>query len=350
MKKWLFSIVLLLPFISLASGPVFGGNMPILRANHISEDMPQFDLALSYLSKGDVARVQTLAWEVLWDPNGSYNFQGIDAAIKKLSAKGVSAIWLLQPTPHPTSPWYRTPWSNWYMPSREIWPKVVAMNTKIALHIMSETKKVSNDPPLFQLWNEPAGGKPGGSNSSRYGEWSPDLHELLFDLVTDLRKNGIPKNQIIGPASSTFGETRRSETAEFLSMMPPRQFDWLSECGYRACHVRLSAGGAGGSEDRVRAGFQASLDWVNWVNSKLKFPEGQQVIVTEFYITPGDVGVPIGSDMTKYHAIGFDLLKDSGFSHVVGWGLRPDENDKATDPWSRFGGLGDSLVKWRGGL
>ncbi len=29
---------------------------------------------------------------------------------------------------------------------------------------------------------------------------------------------------------------------------------------------------------------------------------------------------------------------------------QPDEKDKSTDPWSHFGGLGDSLVKWRGGL
>ena len=319
----------------------------MMRPGHVEEDSIQFDLALTYLQAGDVARVQTIAWEVLWDPKGKYNFNGIDSAIKKMAKKGVKPLWMLQPTPYPSSPWYKSPWKNWFMPPREVWDKIVIMNTTIALHILSETKKVSSETPLFQLWNEPQGGKPGGSNSSKYGEWSPDLHELLFALVTDLRAHDIPKSQIIGPAASSFGESRRSETAEFLSMMPPKQFDWLSQCGFRACHIRFSAGGAGGNPEKVKAGFQASLDWVNWVNSKLTWPAEQKVIVTEFYVTPGDVGVPIASDMTKYHAIAFDLLRESDFSHVVAWGLRPNENDNATDPWSRFGGLGDSLVKWR---
>jgi hypothetical protein len=348
--KTLFALLTFIcPILSLAGGPVFGGNLPAIRPKHVREDSPQFDLALSYLKPGDVARVQTLAWEILWDPAGPYELRGVDTAIKKMAEKRVKPLWLLQPCPFPTSPWYQSGWKDWWMPSRELWPKIVKMNTTIVQHIISETAKVSTEKPLFQLWNEPEAGKPGGSANTKFGEWAPELHELLFALVTDLRAKEVPKEQIIGPAISSFGEGRRSETAEFLSMMPPSEFDWLSECGYRACHVRLSANWAKGNLAEIKRGFQASLDWVNWVNSKFKWPADQQVILTEFYVTPGDCGVPVGSDMFPFHQIAFDLLKASSFSHVVGWGLRPDEKDSATDPWARFGGLGDSLVKWREG-
>jgi hypothetical protein len=347
MKKLLSLLVLLAPLACLADGPVFGGNMPALRPKHVAEDTTQFDLALSFLKPGDIARVSTLAWEVQWDPKVECDFTGIDAAIKKLADKGVTGLWLLQPTPHPTSLWYKTNWSNWFMPSREIWPDVVKMDTKIALHIIAETAKLTKDKPLLQLWNEPEGKKPGGSSTSKYGEWDPQLHELLYLLVKDLRAHDIPKSQIVGPAMSSFGEGKREETAEFLSMMPPSNFDWLSECGYRDCHIRLSASWAHGNLDQIRAGFQASLDWVTWVTSKLKWPADQQVLVSEFYVTPGDVGMPIGTDMYPFHAIAFDLLKASKFTHVMAWGLRPGESESTTDPWAHFGGMGDSLSKWR---
>ncbi len=349
MKRLFFFLIFLCPVLALASGPVFGGNLPALRPSHVAEDTPQFDLALSYLKAGDVARVQTLAWEVLWDPTGAYDFRGIDAMIHKLAEKGVNTVWLLQPTPHPTSPWYSSGWSDWFMPKRQIWPGLVRMDTAITLHIISETKKVSSLVPLFQLWNEPQGGKPGGSSKGKKGEWSPEIHELLFALVTDLRANGVPKAQIIGPAVSSFGEGRASEVTEFETMMPPSEFDWLAECGYRAVHIRLSTGGAAGNPARVKGGFKATLAVVTRVNGQYPWPKDQKVIVTEFYITPGDVGVPIGTDMSPFHEIAFDLLKASGFSHVLAWGLRPDEKDSPTDPWSQFGGIGDSLVKWRAG-
>ena len=348
-KKLLSLLILFSPLTCFASGPVFGGNLPALRPSHIDEDTPQFDLALSYLKSGDVARIQTLAWEVLWDPTGAYDFRGIDATIKKLAEKHVNAVWLLQPTPHPTSPWYPSGWSDWFLPKREIWPGLVRLNTSMALHIISETKKVSSLVPLFQLWNEPQGGKPGGSSKGKQGEWTPEIHELLFALVTDLRTNGVPKEQIVGPAISSFGEGRASEVAEFATMMPPSEFDWLAECGYRAVHIRMSTGGANGDLARVKAGIKATLADVTRLSSKYPWPKDQKVMVTEFYVTPGDVGVPIGTDMTPFHIITFDLLKASGFSHVMAWGLRPDEKDSATDPWSRFGGIGDSLVKWRDG-
>ena len=347
MKKLLFLLALFSPLASFAEGPIFGGNMPPIRPKHVAEDSPQFDLALSYLKAGDIARVSTIAWEVQWDPNGDCDFRGINAAIRKLADNGVTGLWLLQPTPYPTSPWYKTSWSNWFMPSREVWPDVVKLDTTIALHIISETAKVSKEKPLLQLWNEPEGKKPGGSSTSKYGEWDPQLHELLYLLVKDLRANGILKSQIVGPAMSSFGESKKAESAEFLSMMPPSNFDWLSECGYRDCHIRLSASWAHGNLDQIRGGFQANLDWVTWVNSRLKWPDEQKVLVSEFYITPGDVGMPIGTDMYPFHAIAFDALKASSFSHVMAWGLRPGESERKTDPWAQFGGVGDSLTKWR---
>ncbi len=347
MKRTLTLLSLFLPFLAHAI-PTFGGNLPPLRSGHTSEDTPQFDLALSYLRRGDIARAPTLEWEVFWNPNGPLDYRGIDLAIQKMSAKGIVPIWLLQPCPYPSSPWYANGWSDWWLPRRDLWPSIVTLNTQIVQHIISETSKYRSPRPLFQLWNEPQGGKPGGSITSRFGEWVPEIHELLFMLVSDLRSKGIPKIQIIGPGISSFGENQRTEAAEFASMIPPPEFDWLSQCGYRAYHIRFSAVWANGNLANVRQGFQNGLDWVNWIGTRYKWPVDQNVIVTEFYVTPGDCGVPLGTDMYPYHAIAFDLLKASTFTHVIGWGLRPNEAGNPGDPFAFFGGLGSSLVRWRG--
>jgi hypothetical protein len=174
------------------------------------------------------------------------------------------------------------------------------------------------------------------------------MHELLYLLVNDLRIHGVPKNQLVAPALSSFGEGSPKEAAELATMMPPPEFDWLSQCGFRASHIRFSANWAKGDLTKIRQGFQGNLDWVNWSTGQYKWPAGQQVMVTEFYVTPGDCGVPIGTDMYPYHAIAFDLLKASSYSHVIAYGMRPGESDNPSDPWSYYGGLGASLVRWRG--
>ena len=354
MKRILSLLPLFLTFFATAAAPaapaapIFGGNLPPIRPAFVAADTPQFELALTYLKRGDVARAATLEWEVLWDPNGSYDYRGIDASIKLMARKGVVPLWLLQPSPHPSSPWYQTTWTDPWLPKRELWPAVVTMNTNVVQHIISESKKYLGYPPLFQIWNEPQGGKPGGSTTSKFGEWVPDMHELFYLLVSDLRSKGIPKSQLVAPAMSGFGEGTRGEAAEFASMMPPPEFDWLSECGFRACHIRFSATWANGNTTYIRQGFQNNIDWVFWLMSRQKWPVGQKVLVTEFYVTPGDCGVPMGTDMYPYHAIAFDILKASLFSHVLAWGLRPGETDNPNDPWSQYGGLGQSLVRWRG--
>lgn len=339
---------LLLPFTTLAAGPVFGGNMPPLRQSTLAADTVEFNLALSYLRTGDIARVQSIQWEVLWDPNGPYNYTAIDLAVRLMAKKGVKPLWLLQPSPYPTSPWYSTPWTDPWLPRRDLWPAIVTMNTKVVLHIIEESRKYSKTTPLFQIWNEPQGGKPGGSTTSKFGEWVPDMHELFYLLVNDLRAKGIAKTQLVAPALSSFGEGNRSEAAEFASMMPPPEWDWLSQCGFRACHIRFSANWAKGNVINIRQGFQDNLNWVNWLTGRYKWPVDQKVIVTEFYVTPGDCGVPIGTPMYPFHAIAFDLLNSSSYSHVMGYGLRPYESLNSFDPWAQFGGLGDSLMRWRG--
>lgn len=348
MKRLLFVFCLLVGYVQALAGPTLGGNLPALRPAYTATDESNFDLALSYLQAGDVARVPAIEWEVLWDPKGEYNFRGIDEAVKKMAEKGVIPLWGLQPCPYTSSPWYTKPWSNWWLPKRELWPDIVRMNTHVVLHIINESRKYRSPSPMFQIWNEPEGGKPGGSTTSKYGEWVPELHELLFLLVKDLRANRIFKSQIVGPAASSFGENRRSETAEFLSIIPPKKFDWLSECGYRAFHIRLSAPGAGGNAEKVRAGFKASLDWFRWVDSRLTWPKGQRMLVSELYITPGDVGVPIGANMGTFHEIAFDLMKDMPFDFVAAWGLRPSEQDAPGNPYLQYGGVGESLRRWRG--
>lgn len=348
MKRFLIASCLFASCAQALAEPILGGNLPALRPAFTSTDEQKFDSALSYLDAGDVARVPAIEWEVLWDPKGDYNFRGIDSAIQKMAEKGVVPLWQLQPCPATSSPWYARPWANWWLPKRDLWPEIVKMNTHVVLHIINESRKYRTPTPLFQIWNEPEGGKPGGSTTSRFGEWVPELHELLFMLVKDLRANRLSKSQIVGPAVSSFGENRRSETAEFLSIIPPKRFDWLSECGYRAVHLRLSAPGAAGNPEKVRAGFKASLDWFTWVDSRLAWPKGQRVIVSEMYVTPGDAGVPIGANMSTFHEIAFDLIKDMPFAYVAAWGLRPEEQDAPGNPYLQYGGMGDSLRKWRG--
>jgi hypothetical protein len=349
MKTYLIPyLVSFAAFSSAQQGPpTFGGNLPAMRPTYTAQDESNFNLALSYLQPGDMARIPAVEWEVLWDPKGQYNFRGIDAAIKKLAAKDVKQLWVLQPCPYPASPWYKGGWSDWWLPKRDLWPDIVKMNTKIVRHIIDETKKYTSVKPLFQVWNEPEGGKPGGSTTTQFGEWKPEFHELLYKLVKDLRAQKIPKELLVGPAVSSFGESRRSETAEFLSMMPPKDLDWLSECGYRACHLRLSAPGAGGDPAKVKAGFQKSLDWYRWIDSKFTWPAGQKVILSELYVTPGDVGVKIDANMSQFHSIAFDLIDDQPFAYVLPWGLRPGEQDAPDNAYLRYGGFGDSMRKWR---
>ncbi len=334
---------------ALAIGTVLGGNLPALRPTYTPADEANFDLALSYLRPGDTARVPSIEWEIAWGPKSIYNYRGVDAAIHKMASKGITPIWLLTPCPAPNSPWYPMVWPDWWLPSRSIWTSVVSMNSTVVQHIVAETSKSNGSAPLFQLWNEPQGGKPGGSITSKFGEWAPSLHELLYRMVMDMRSKGIPKSQIVGPAVSSFGESGRTQAAEFASMMPPPNFDWLSECGYRDCHLRLSAAGSRGDVTKVQAGFKASLDWYLWLDSRYTWPVGQQTIVSELYVTPGDCEVPIGTDMYPYHAIALNLLKASNFRYAALWGLRPGEADDPTNPWLVYGGFGDSLVKWRAG-
>jgi len=132
-------------------------------------------------------------------------------------------------------------------------------------------------------------------------------------------------------------------------MWPPKIYDWISECGYRDCHLRLSAPGSFGNLTAVRNGFKASLDWYKWVDARFPWPEGQQTIVSEVYVTPGDCEVPIITPMYPYHAIAFDLLKTSSFRYMTVWGLRPIETDVPGNPYETYGGWGSSLLKWRRG-
>ena len=66
MKK--ITILLLLSFLIVSTGlaQTFGGNLPALRPAYTTDDETQFDLALSYIKPGNVARVATIFWEVNW--------------------------------------------------------------------------------------------------------------------------------------------------------------------------------------------------------------------------------------------------------------------------------------------
>ena len=358
MKK--ITILLLLSFLIVSKGlaQTFGGNLPALRPAYTTDDEKQFDLALSYIKPGNVSRVATIFWEVNWFPNQIPNYRGIDAAIQKMVNKNVIPLFLLMPTPYPYSPWYANGWNDWWLPSRLVWNDAIKANTAMALHIrqtwiddsMSLYHKVSkSNQPLFQIWNEPEAGKPGGSITSVYGEWTDTLHEYLYLMTTDLIVNKIPKTQIVGPAISCLGENGIAVSAELLSCKPPVQFDWLSLCGYRAYHLRFDAPGANGDVNLVKQGFIKYINYLLWIDSKLGFPADQKLIMTEYYITPGNCGVPIGTDMYPYHVAAFEALKQSGFKHTVAWGLRDGEADDPNNPYAYYGGVGKSLQRWQNG-
>jgi hypothetical protein len=347
--KTLFAIFALI-LASAGFGQAFGGNLPSLRPNYTTADEVQFDLALSYLETGQVARASTVPHEVLWNPVDQPNFRGLDAMIVKMKAKGVVPLFLLMPCPYPSSPWYAPPHNDWWLPRPEVWDKAIALNVTIVKRIQAAWRSPSltsrDSRPLYQLWNEPAKGKPGGSITSVYGEWTDRLHEFLFKIATSLKAAGISKSQIVGPAISTLGESTYATTSELLSSTPPDNLNWSALCGYRSYHLRFGASWSKGDSVEIRRAFQFNIDNLYWVDSKLRHPSGQKIMLTEFYVSPADCGVAIGTDMYPFHSIVFDLLSKSKFTHAVAWGLRPGETDEPGNPWLTYGGVGDSLVKW----
>lgn len=341
--------LLVLAFASMAHGQMFGGNLPPLGPNSTAADEAQFDLALSYLQPGNVARCQTIFWEVNWNPAQAPNYVGIDKAIRRMAIKRVQPLFLMIPCPYPTSPWYTPAHDDWWLPRRDVWPTIIQKNMEMAQHIDALWKTVSIDKritPFYQLWNEPGKGKPGASNKTVFGEWSDDLHELLYKLAKGMQDGGIARSQMIGPAVSTLGENTYNTMGELLSCKPPTLYNWMNLVGYRAYHLRFGASWANGDVNEVKRAFKFNLDNLMWVDSKMEFPKVQKIMFTEWYVTPADCGVPINADMSAYHAVVFDLLKTSKISYYAAWGLRPGESDAPGNPWLTYGGVGPSYLKW----
>lgn len=342
---------------TLNIGDGIGGNIPPLRPGYTTDDLTQTRLALSYLQRGSVARTSAIFWEIFWtpDPNAG-NYRGIDQYITECNSKMVVPLILLSPTPYPASPWYSgTGFSDWWLPSRSVWSDIMKCTDALIKHI--QTLK-SNRQVMYQLMNEPAGRminpylneKPGGSNATVFGEWTPAIHEFMFDLVGVLQANNVSKPLIVAPAISCVGENNKREATEWLSSLPPVEFDWLSACGVRAFHMRFSAGWATDPNTRlseVTRGFTNCADYLAFCISQRPSLKDQSVMLTEMYVTPGDCGTFIGDNLDPYRKIALDLVAKYRWTPVV-WGLRPYEADVPGNPWLFYGGWGDYLIRRRG--
>lgn len=335
------------------SDATVGGNLSGLRPTYTAEDLVRAEQSASYLKPGAIARCQTIFWEVFWSPNDNGNYRGIDKLIDIMAKRKLKPLFLLSPTPYPSSPWYaNNAHSDWWVPARSSWPQILKRTDSLITHIQ-ERCKATKMVPMYQLLNEPAGrltnppigNKPGGSNRTEFGEWHPDLHEFMFGIVQVLKNRSVPRSSIVAPAISCVNEGTKRESTEWLSSVPPPQFDWLSECGYRAFNFRFSAGWATDPKTRlaeITKGFTWCANYLEWCNKQNPAKVDQRVLLTEVYVTPADCGTFIGDDLNPYRKIVLDLCRAKKWKPIV-WGLLPDEADVPGNPWFFFGGWGDFL-------
>lgn len=334
-------------------GETLSGNIHGLRPSFSVSDRAQAELSASYLKPGAIARTSTIFWEVYWSPNPKAgDFRGINAIIDIMAAHKLRPLFLLQPSPYPSSPWYAgQTWTDWWCPPRSSFESIFNCTAQLVDHIENQCKEKGLS-PMYQLLNEPAGrltnpflaAKPGGSNRTEFGEWHPDLHELAFGIVQVLKGRGVDRDRIVAPAISCVGEGSKREATEWLSSVPPPQFNWSAECGYRAFHVRLSAGWATNPATRlseVTRGFTWCAEYLAFCD-KARPPGSspQKVLITELYVTPGDCGLEIGDDLDPYRTIALKLCRDKGWTPIV-WGLLPGETDGPGNKWLTYGGWGD---------
>ena len=258
------------------------------------------------------------------------------------------------PAPHPTSGWY-SPVKNrdgWWLPNEELIPKIAEKTDVMIKHILTVCKELKLN-PLFQLWNEPAGkagnigNKPGGSSTSRYGEWTLTLHKLLFEVSKVLRANKIPVSKIISPALSCIGDANMQEVSKVLTWKPPTQYNWLNNCGMVPTHLLFKAGWATNPATRlseVTRGFGLSMEYYKYFVKNLNLAKSKKVVITEFYVTPGSSGVQTidnPKQLDPFRTIAFDLLaKEKITSYVYGIS---NEADVLGNFWLTYGGWGNWL-------
>jgi hypothetical protein len=347
MKKLLLLLFCLLPIMAIAT---IGGNISSLRPAYTAADATKTTLSASYLSKGAWARFSAIWWEIFWlaDP-AKGNYAGIDKVLEICVAGNLTPVILISPTPYPSSPWGSG--SDWWLPARPTWDKIRECNVALIKHVQS--KLGSGYPVYWQLMNEPAGKmlnpplgeKPGGSNSTKFGQWTPDLHELLFRTATDLVDNNVTPDHIISPALSCVGENNKREAVEWLTFQPPAKFDWLKLCGNVAVHLRFSAAWAVDPATRLQQvtdGFENCTDYAQFCIDQVPVLQGKKIVLTEAYVTPADCGLAIGADLNPYRLIAVGLVEKHNWQMIV-WGLLPDEADAPGQPFLFYGGWGNWL-------
>ncbi|MBS1702928.1 MAG: hypothetical protein JST12_14785 [Armatimonadetes bacterium] len=323
-----------------------GGNIGVIRPAHVAQDFPAVVDAASFIASGAEVRVDPALHECDWGPSTPFDFRSVDAFVSVIKAHKFRSIWPVALCPHPSSLWHAGP--DWWMPDASVWPKLIDVEKEYVQHVEDALRSSGCSPPTWEIWNEgdglalnpPMPVKPGGSSSTQFGEWDPRLHKLLKLETTMLRSIGIPTSRIATPALSAFRESR--EAPALLSAIPPKDSDWLSDCGVVQIHALFTASYAT-TFDQAKAGFSSCLDRIDFLVSHMPGYAGKSVLASEVYVTPYGCGrLPIDADLTAYRRLAVDLMRSKRWRICV-WGLLPDP-PSVTDPGSRYGPWGPSIM------
>jgi hypothetical protein len=337
-------------------------NIGGLRPNYTEKEYAEFISKLENLVPGSSVRFSTIFHEIFWNPEDLGNFKGLDKVLEICRDRQLQPLVLVMPAPHPTSGWYKTIKNRdgWWLPNEELIPKIAEKTDVLVKRVLAKCKEFKLV-PTWQLWNEPAGkafstvtghnlgNKPGGSSTSKYGEWTLTLHKLLWEISKVLRNNKIPTSKIMSPAFSCIGDGNIQEVSEVLTWTPPSEYNWQKNCGVIAAHLFFRAGWAQDPKTRtteVTNGFNASMNYFKYFVANLRLPRSKKIVITEFYVTPGMCGVLTTANpeqLDPFRTIAFDLLaKENITSFVYGIG---DENDSPGTYWLAYGGWSQWLKR-----
>ena len=331
-------------------------NIGGLRPNYTEKEYAEFISKLEHLVPGSSVRFSSIFHEIFWSPEDLGNFKGLDKVLEICRDRQLQPLVLVMPAPHPTSGWYKTVKNRdgWWLPNEELIPKIAEKTDVMIKRILVKCKELKIE-PTWQLWNEPAGRagnigeKPGGSSTSKYGEWTLTLHKLLFEVSKVLRANKVPVSKIMSPAISCIGDKNIQEVSEVLTWKPPTEFNWVNNCGIMAYHLFFRAGWAQDPKTRlveVTRGFGGSMDYFKYFVTNLRLPKSKKIVITEFYVTPGMCGVLTTANpeqLDPFRTIAFDLLAQEKITSFV-YGIG-NEDDMPGTYWLFYGGWGQWLKR-----
>ena len=310
---------------------------------------PNLGNHLAYLQPGQIARLGCLFDEIFWtaDPAGG-NYGNLENMIKKCAEKKVIPLFLLNPAANPGSYWYKD-YNDWWFIRKDKWDIAIKCINALCAKIKELNRKYGIKDCFVQIHNEPAKGKPGGSNQTMSnGQWHPDHHELFFRVAMAV-SSYFPKSRIIGPAISCL-DNFPDDLAEQATCYPPSAFNWLNYCGYRAYHYRMGAGWVNGDINVFKTAILDRWNIFNLLDKSRVWPIGQKIAFTEFYNSVGDCGITNLNpypDTTAFKQACLALVNTNpNVGLICPWGLLPRNPDPGTmgNIWFEYGGWGPILT------